>query len=627
MQNKTIWLLYEVAQVEKLVSYWKDNPEEKNTSSVIALSLDIESKLKEMNIVFFSARTYKQTFNDMLAKEDEIISNFFSDLRWKKFAYKGVDLKMILLFKFRIYLQRARYYSNLIISIIENHSKIEGFALFSPHEIPKSEATSVFIERQRRVVVDCVEILAREKGMSVKIIPIPLLHRNASSRMRTFIHGVVRPKTFDLVLTIWNTINFLFHRSSHPRLLISDYWKNIGESINLLKESECIFLDRKEIRNISWNELFQHRMRFFRIEDFLTYRMRMHAREGLQEIDELWKSMRNEIGTVFVWRGQKLDSLLLLAMDGLVADCENILFQIEATFELYKKLQPDVVMLRASVSGQPHFSVLSLVAKLCDISVVELQHGLEYLGPGSISREHASEYIAVYGSLVKKEFVSIGYSPEKIKEIGSPRFDAYGSNVIPRNEHISKKITVLCIVPDIRTFEIHDSYSVEDYLQMIAKGVKSFTNLHIIIKLRPGPTDEALFRTIIKNEFSEVSYTIAQYEPVSDLLSRADIVVSYFSTVNLEALQYGIPIIIPVLNPVDESVVRLHFSQYEKEKVLFIAPSASEITTILRNLIINPNIRESIKIQSRIFLEKHFSFDGKSSERYATLINELSKLP
>src|SRR5581483_12383429 len=70
--------------------------------------------------------------------------------------------------------------------------------------------------------------------------------------------------------------------------------------------------------------------------------------------------------------------------------------ELAAAESLLAGLKPEIVLLRASVSAQTHFAALAYAARKLHIPAIELQHGIEYLGPGSVSRYHTAEYIAVY---------------------------------------------------------------------------------------------------------------------------------------------------------------------------------------------------------------------------------------
>lgn len=621
MENKfkTIFFIYELAHVGELQRFFHEKPQEKIDSVVIALSLDIEFRLSEQKIPFISISKYKEIFPNQLSEEDRMMTEFFANLQWRKFEYKNIFLPTIFQFMFRSYLQRVHYYSNLLISVVETHPNATKFILFAPSEVI-SKTFGTLASREINVVIDCVKNIASTKGISVTVTPLSSKLTTVRNSMRPLFFSLKRI-AFGFFLKIWNAAISLFCRPSHPRLVISDHWRNLKSSIELLKKAECIFLDRTEILAINWRILLKYRMKFMHVENFLSRQMRGLVKAETQKFSKLWNDVRGKIQSVFLWRGYSFDDLLLNAVDDIVGGFEKILCEIEGTYALYERVHPQVVMLRASVSAQTHFSVLPLVAKNFGIPSLELQHGLEYLGPGSWSRDHVAEYIATYGPIVRRELLTLGYSPDKIREIGSPRFDNYQDKKICHQD----RFTVLCIAPDIRAFEIYDSYNAEDYFSSVAKAVRSLGNTNVIIKLRPGPADEVMLRAIVARTFSGISHMIVQYEPLSDLYHKADVVISCFSTAVLEALQSGMPVIIPALNPVDAQVVNFHFSKYREAGALYIASTNDEFVRILGELFSHPERRKEIQNKIHTFISQNFLFDGHSSERYADLIIELTK--
>ncbi len=184
---------------------------------------------------------------------------------------------------------------------------------------------------------------------------------------------------------------------------------------------------------------------------------------------------------------------------------------------------------------------------------------------------------------------------------------------------------MLCIAPDIRPFDIYDSYSAEEYLSAVAAAAKTIPNVHVIIKLRAGPAGEVSLRAAIANSFSRVPHTIAQGESLAGLLARSDAVVSCYSTAILEALQYALPVVIPALNPVDAEVVRFHFLSYRNAGALDIAFTRGELADFLARIASDFALRRERQLKIRAFLADNFCFDGNSSSRFAALIVQLAK--
>ncbi len=612
---KKMFIIYELGHVDELKKYFEKWSEEKDSLIVVALSIDIEEKLTSANIPFVSAASYKKIFLDQLSNEDEMMKNFFDRSHWKEFVYRDIELPKIFQFMFRAYLQVVRYHGMQLMRIIESHPEIKEIKVFSPSEV-LSATYGTLAPREIHVVMDCVKRIGEIRGISITVMPLTVVLTSFHKSLQPLIFSIKR-SLFGFAIGIWNRLVVVFVRPRDTRFLISDHWKNVESFIKLLKNEECIFLDRSEIRHIPWRLLFRHRMRFVHSIDFLSQKTKEETKREAEKLQEVWRDMRKNIPEIFIWEGNSFDELLLSALDDIVRDFPKLLSEIAGTYCMYEKMRPHVVTLRASVSKQPHFSILPLVAKKYGIPSLELQHGLEYLGPGSWSREHTAEYIAVYGALVKKELMAIGYQSDKLPIIGSPRFDQNIQLIEKYKEKRDKKekFTVLCIAPDIRAFEIYDSYSASDYFTSIAAALETEKeNVHIIVKLRPGPAQEGVLRLIIDKAFLGFSYKIAHNEPISHICRETDITISCFSTALLEVLQFNIPVVIHALHPVDAQVIDFHFLPYSEAGAVRIVYTPDELKQTLS---------QHNHGKTTSFMTQNFCFDGRSSERYVNLMYEL----
>ncbi|MDE1919367.1 MAG: hypothetical protein KGH56_01575 [Patescibacteria group bacterium] len=621
--RRPAFVVYERWHVEALDGALRERSGSYEDASVLALSVETERELEKRRIPFFSGRIYKNLSSDLLASQDAAMEAFFADPRWKQFAYRGVELPATFLFSFRSYLQSVWYYGGILTSFLEAHPDVSGFVPFAPNGFVGSAAGSL-AKLEREAAVDCARALAAQAGLSFSVIQSAQATRARARARVALFHA--RRLLFGLFLSGWNVAIALLRRPRRPRILISDYWRHVGSSIELLEGAECLFLDRLEIRAIPWRALLRRRMRFVHGADFLSRAAARRARAAAREYARAWRPLRSSILPTLSIRGHSFDGLLLGAVDELVRGFEKLLRDIEGAYALYGRFKPDLVMLRASVSAQTHFSILPLVAKQLGVPSLEIQHGLEYLGPGSWSREHAAEHIASYGSLIKEELVSIGYAPRQVHEIGSPRFDALGKKS-KDGDKLARPFTVLCVAPDIRIFEIYDSYSAEDYFSTAAAAIGALPGARAIIKFRPGSPAEDPLRLIAARAFSRVPYDAASSDPLPALFDRADAVVSCYSTVVLEALTCGMPVIIPALNPIDAAVTGFHFSRYRDAGALSIASNEEELATALSVLAAQSALRRKMSERARSFVRENFRFDGRSSARCAALIAELARQP
>jgi len=294
---------------------------------------------------------------------------------------------------------------------------------------------------------------------------------------------------------------------------------------------------------------------------------------------------------------------------------------------MLKTLAPNMVFLRASVSAQTHFYILATVARMCGIPSLELQHGLEYLGSGSVSKQHGAEYIAVYGRVTQDEFAALGFPRERFPIVGSPRFDAYKREAVlaHRVRREGEGISVLCIGFAVSVEWFYDDYDLEEYYSAVAQALEKIPNSSAIIKLRPGSFRESSCRSTIDTIFARVSHTIAHDEPFSELFASADIVVSYFSTVVLEALQFNKPTIVFSAQAMERECIRFHLTQYADAGGLIVTYTQEELEIACRSLANDEALRKRLARGAEKVLTQLYSFDGKASERIVALIERLAQ--
>ena len=300
---------------------------------------------------------------------------------------------------------------------------------------------------------------------------------------------------------------------------------------------------------------------------------------------------------------------------------------IEGTYAMFARLTPDVVELRASVSGQRHFAVLPLVARELDIPAFEMQHGGEYLGPGSPTQQHPAYFFAAYGKLVCEEFRTLGYEEGRFLPVGSPRFDAY-VHAIPKATARGEKsnIVILSNTPTTSVGERYGTYSIEEYFHALGRAVRDVQNVHLMIASRSSA------RNIFLNDARErglrgILYEHAGTTPLPQLFAKTDIFICSHSTVVYEALLYRLPVVIASFAPVEKMMTDFHFSRFKEAGALAIAHTPDELREIVRKLTVDAGARERMSAAAEAFMREQFSFDGHASERIAELIRNWSKRP
>ncbi len=631
--ERNIFFLYEVAQVDAYERYLDAHPDvAREEHLVIPSSLQIEYALTKKGIPFRSGRAYRPKDISRFALAEEWNAAVFDSDEWKWFQYRRISLSQIFFLNVQDYILRLLYYGTILENILVGHPTVQRLIVFpSSHSLalenaaPSVTATRVqpLLRKLLRAVVACATLIGSARGIEVMVSEPPVRAPQAWHRRHI---AAFKRVMMEGGITLYNIALTLAKPRGTPRILASDYWRNMAPIMSQLSRGELMLFDRSEVFKAGWKNVWRSRIRLFNFSSF-SIRDRAKARaEAQQAFDEQWRTLRDQLPS-YIYSSFSLRPLMFEMFEELITHVvPQTLCDIDGAYALLTRIAPDIVFLRASVSLQTHFDILAQVARACDIRSLELQHGLENLGPGSYSKRHSAEHIAVYGPAIQDEFVALGYPREKIPIVGSPRFDDYHRTAnSTAAKATGKGLIMLCIGTLVGVESAEDEYLLEDYYMAIASALEKIPNSSVVIKLRPGSTHEQFYRSTIERIFARVPHTIVQYEPFSELFATTDAVVSYYSTTVLEALKFGKPTVVYSGEPREEAMTRYHFTRYAKAEALLIAYSQKELDKAFRLLVEDAALFTRVSERAAAVLEQLHAFDGKASERIIALIERLAR--
>lgn len=621
---RTLFLLYEDCQIRELERLWREHPEEKIDSLVVALDKGVEFLLEEAHVPFRSAHDYRQdvSFSLYLLAEEWALK-IFQNPRWAFFCYRQVPFTKVFFPALLAHIQRMLYFTNIFSSIVETHPASKRIVVF-PSLVVTSATTAYLARREADLPIECLKAVAKGSGHDVIVHTVALAPYKRSAKIDTITFSLKRA-IFGALLSFWNVAIKLLRSTGRPRIFVSDYWRSLEPILQQLVGGEVILFDRGEALKAGIPNMWRYRMRFFHFEGF-SIRRSDNERERTKELfKEEWQKMRTDTTYLSECAVQEypLRQLLVEVLGDIVNRAvAHTLAEVDGAYALLGTLKPDVILLRATASAQTHFSSLAYVGKALGIPAIELQHGIEYNGPGSggVTR-FTAEYKGVYGRFVQKEFTKGGFSSKFLPLIGSPRFDVYAG--MKENIPEQSNLRVLCIGPETTLGDHFDTYAVSDYFKSIAAAVQKTPGATLTIKLRTTRR-ESFYRTAIAQTCQQVPYTIVRDESLHDLFRNSDVVISYYSTAILESLQCGKPTIILGLLSLEAEAMRSHFSPYVETGALAIATNETELSEAFLHLKNDVSAREKMSSAARTFIEQNYSFDGKASERIVELIKRLA---
>jgi len=615
----TVIFISELKHISVLESFLASHSEVRTEEfCLIPLDLEIEHELTRKGIPFTSGRSFQTLGFTHMVPSEEFTASVFNSAHWSFFSYRGVSLGGLYFLPVQWYFSHVLYYADMVSNALNAFVSAKRVVVFSTAERSPYRGSTLVVP-QMKVIVDVVEYLSKRNGKKTIVIPMP----SADAPKRALSIAQKR-RLFCIGIGFLNMLVMLLRRPQRLRVLASDYWSNIEPYLTLFDSMEVVLIDRTEAFNAGLWNIWKHRMRFLNLNAFPVKAFTMRAKES-ERISRQWQSLKDSsMLPAFELRGISLRPLCMRALDMVVAEAAGkTLSTIDNAYALLERIKPQMVLLRVTGSTQTHFIILAHVARTLGIPSMELQHGLEYCGPGSQSRTHSAQYTGVYGALSRREMEKAGNKTTIPVIIGSPRFDAYSAFSKAADTRDTNELSFLCIAPTVDPCGGLDTYKTEDYFDAVAAAIRRVPNAKVVIKLRPGYHRDVFIRQVLASCFAGVPHTIAQAEPLAELCRATDVVISGYSTAVLEALQFGRPLVFLGLSPEERMMGLDHFTQYQEAGAIRIAVSKDELIGVIDELAQSPDTRARLSGQAAAFLKREYSFDGHASERTAAFIRSL----
>lgn len=232
--------------------------------------------------------------------------------------------------------------------------------------------------------------------------------------------------------------------------------------------------------------------------------------------------------------------------------------------------------------------------------------------------------IAAFGETAKEFWISNGIDPGRVVVTGNPKFDRlYHSNSNNCRENVYKKWN---IPTDKNIILLLTQYFVEAkiwnpeqrrlFVHSVANAVAELPNAQLIIKLHPPHEDVEDYNRIVKDLSSHP--IICKYAPLADLLHACSLAITTSSTVALEAMALGKPVVIA--NLFGDGTGASFFKNCGAPFV----ERAEDILPAMQKILYYPKIRDNMMASMAKFVyQQAYLQDGQASKRIACLIRDL----
>ena len=624
-KNSELVLIYDIGQLPALEHFLHERSVGSEKLSIISLDAEVDSLLHEKDIQFISARDHRAKNNTHYLFAEEWLS-FLEGQRWKWFSYREIYFGKLFYPTLQGYIRQAIYYVDIIARVCSLHQELRRIFVLAPvQSVPLAGA--YIAGREISVVGDCAKLIGKQLGIDVVVHEQPTKTTRRQIKAHLFF---VQRTLFSFGLSFLNLCTNLLRPRGNIRILASDYWRNIAPVLEHIPGAEVILCDRKQILNVRLRNAWRYHMRFLSLDSYRTPNREQARQEALHIIEETWKKTHIPDSEVMCIGNISLEPLFHEVLNEVIRSwLSSILQKIDELYALVDVLQPDIIMLRATVSQQWHFPLLALIAQVLNIPSLELLHGMEYPGPGAIDKRHLARYLGVYGTHTQRQMLQAGFTKERLPIIGSPRFDLYTLEQYAqkRSERaITQSPKIFCTAPDLFLGAAFDTYDIEHYFNSVAHAVRKIPEASVLIKLRPGRHRESFYRQAIAEAFAGIPHTIAQFESLRSLFPQVDLAVSCQSTVAIEALQCGVPLVLFAATPVEALMLKYNFADFAAEHAVALCLNKEDLYAVLPRLASEAAIREGLSNAARVFLNREFAFDGKGALRTASFIHSLVEM-
>jgi hypothetical protein len=232
--------------------------------------------------------------------------------------------------------------------------------------------------------------------------------------------------------------------------------------------------------------------------------------------------------------------------------------------------------------------------------------------------------MAVLSPAAKEWFVKDGLPPKRVFIIGQPRFDLIQKQRFnPKRLYAElgiredKGIIVLATQPMVESY-LWTEKEREKSIDVITKGVKDFPDKQLVIKLHPDENMD-IYRRILNN-IGDRKTIVCRDTDTYELLNACDLLITFYSTVALEAMLFNKPVITVNLSGKADIFPFAHsgaaIGVYREE----------EFIPAVKKALYDAAAREELARKSREFAyEQTYKNDGQASKRGAELILRLAE--
>ncbi|MAG21778.1 MAG: hypothetical protein CL943_00535 [Candidatus Diapherotrites archaeon] len=350
------------------------------------------------------------------------------------------------------------------------------------------------------------------------------------------------------------------------------------------------------------------------------------SKKELREFSQAWKEMSSMQVFLDAMKFRNIDLLPLLKpiFDSLFKERFGKMTVLIDAFDFWiKREKPRIIVLWAD--NLPVERMMALVAKQNNVPTMVVMHGIVSRGPGFVPIY--ADYLASYGKGDKKIFKKLGEDPKKVVPLGAPRFDELLHN--KKNLHTThefyaknlfdsrKKIVAFAAQPVMKKRAVDFLDDKDRINELIIEAFNELKDVQLVIK--PHPAEYlGSYNNVIEALGSRAK--VLRDINVYDMLNACELLITGSSTVGLEAMILGTPMIEVKPSKADDNY------PYWESGAALKAETGKQLATAIKKLLFDKKALAKNTVKRKAFLKEYASgIDGKATKKTVEFVKELAK--
>jgi UDP-N-acetylglucosamine 2-epimerase len=620
-RNKELILVCTRNHVNKILA---DIPKLKtnDTGVVVALEYSAQEELDKHQISYRIPEDYttNETYKDLDKKALSFARTWHSfDAHIEELVtYKGINLGALVEWEFTYFIASVMKYIEMIDCILEKEQPDKIIVVDDNPEV-----NSVVEADDENLAIKTAIVVGKQKNIPVSVINAPSSVHQPSKSLKS--------KMFHLIIPILiKTLNFvhrsklIFHKKPIKRntILMAIGWNYIGPVVKELKKNRAneIIMFGKDT-NISLSSI-KEKVTHKCLKD---YKIKM----GDIELKQAWNELKNhqKFKETMVYQGIPIWSLVEERLGYLFLNrFPNLIKNIEIFEYMRDKESIDMIVVAADVVEFE--KTLVTVGNQKGVLSLVVQHGVTGHSVGFVPL--SATKFASWGEISKNLLIEWGVPQDKIVITGAPRYDKISRKNSFNKENIynqlgldsNKELIVFATQiagGKISYANLHLSHKEgKDLLCAMTNLMKKYPDKQLVIKLRAAE-EEGITQKIVNESYLD-NIKITLNINIFELVEACDLLITPWSTVGLEAMIAGKPVITMDLTG---RVVPHHVSKrlYAKSGAAMGIYNEEDLIPAIKDALYNEEVRKKLaEARKKFVYEYTYKQDGQASKRVADLI-------